>query len=1241
MAAYFGDSSQASSKTSIESVSQKVWSDFSSHMRNASAEEKKTFDKLTTIVQRNANSEVVRSENARRDSRAAAAAVHDKVDKGISAIDKLRDALKGALDKLYDMLKSSLKESLKKYDDFARSLREKNISSADKKAAQAAATRAKNVDDGLYVAQESINSLLTNMADENNAYFRKLTTVTENAAANAANDKRINMLASLVEKQGMSTQDAIKLSQSVSDKDLDKLEYFVLQSSEGLGGKQVLDSAVKMLNSAEGQLMLQSGNAIDALNSMGDSARKLAAIGGNFTSQTSTALTELGMQMKTGVLENINTQNLVAALGITGGKINSPEEIIDSINNKLFEIQSLQQSGNEEGAERLAKQLENGLRPLFGENEQVMAEMMSSIGAAKKGNLAFENVKVGEELLKQAKQTNEENRKNGKLSDLTDSFLAGVNNITADMFGIEGGLLGNLAVNLDEMFGGSLPMNDVVSNGFALVVSLLEGIRLGQITQSIGSFFGGSGIGGMFTGVLGKAGGLFGKLGNVFSKLGPVFTNIATKGLPIAFVAGAALLAYKAIKGEIDRGDEVEAVKDEIKDKDAEIARKEAELQAAKDFNNPNAGRIEQELNALKKSREGLDKKLDEAVGNARTNNEKTYDDYVASNRLKRVSLEQEIDMFAKNAERYLAMGDAENAAKQKSMADAADKQLKEIEARNEALKDYSHTMLAAMLEPLNLEADSMLKLNKYKDLIYSIVLGLFGPIGKIGNDIRLITTNWDKITAKIGSTIGSILPTAQDFRDTISNGIDKAKDLKATISKGVDNFKTKISNVINPFKDFFKLEWLPQSIKNFIFGGGKEAASKSSWIGNIGNVITTTFKNIRSDFKNWWNDFKLFANGGVVGSATKAVVGEAGKEVIFPLTKPDQIRNVFSQLSNNEKFLLLKELLKSNQSFSITSLSSVLYNILTNKDKLYKQSGTSNRELVSGDVTQTDLTRKIIEGAAAQKGHTYSEMVCNQLVEAALKYAGFPLPTRGVVTKHFNNDKMRLVLNDPIKGISPTDPALVPGMIMFSHPFTQEEADQLNAQKGGKRKAGDPGHMGIYAGNGLWWNSTSSKSTYDYSSGEKIKFTESGVALTKPMTTGTYKLYAAGYYDGMFDSSVTGKLPTANKKSTVLERATEQTKQLLKKAGSGQPSVKGTGLLSTNEMMTILNEAGIRNAPIMSSYIEQAKKLLASGSDKENIIVLLTEIARYLRSMSINKNTAVPVSRPPAATYGVSGAAR
>ena len=368
--------------------------------------------------------------------------------------------------------------------------------------------------------------------------------------------------------------------------------------------------------------------------------------------------------------------------------------------------------------------------------------------------------------------------------------------------------------------------------------------------------------------------------------------------------------------------------------------------------------------------------------------------------------------------------------------------------------------------------------------------------------------------------------------------------------------------------------------------------------------MLKETGKENIDEFKN----VKFLASGGIVNRATPAIVGEAGKEAVIPLTNKSAMTNVIKSLTADEKFSLIRSLLSTGGNITKLDFIKILYSTI------FGNSQSSSQATSIGNLVQNDLTRAIIEGAAAQKGHSYTEMMCNQLVEAALKYAGFTPPTTGIVTRHFNNPKMHLVLNDPVNGISPNDPALLPGMILFSHPFTQAEADLLNRTKGGNRKAGDPGHMGIYAGNGLWWNSTSAKSFVDYSSGSGIKSTATGVALTKPYQRGTYKLYAAGYYEGMFSNEAVSGLPRASAKD-----------------GFSSTS----GLLSQDDIMSLESAAG-SNSSIMKQYIDQANKLVSSDN-KGDIIAILMEIAKYLKGIASapsNKSSAIPVGRPLTPVY-------
>jgi cell wall-associated NlpC family hydrolase len=267
-------------------------------------------------------------------------------------------------------------------------------------------------------------------------------------------------------------------------------------------------------------------------------------------------------------------------------------------------------------------------------------------------------------------------------------------------------------------------------------------------------------------------------------------------------------------------------------------------------------------------------------------------------------------------------------------------------------------------------------------------------------------------------------------------------------------------------------------------------------------------------------------------------------------------------------------------------------------------------------------IATNMINGAKAQIGKKYSEMVCNQLVESAMKWAGLTPPTTGSVYRHFNHNKMHLILNDPNNGINPNDPKLKPGMILFSHPFTEAEALHYNNGKNGPRKAGDPGHMGIYAGNGLWWNSTSSKNTTDYSSGTGVNVTDSnkgfGVALTKPFTKGTYKLFAAGYYEGMYDAAEVKNLADAPSKEY---------------NGQGESQIK----LTKDELDRLLAE-GISTAIASgdTSKLIESAKLLLSAQSQSGAPNMSSEIVKYLKEIVLRmRGKPATVAKPVRAPMG------
>ena len=126
----------------------------------------------------------------------------------------------------------------------------------------------------------------------------------------------------------------------------------------------------------------------------------------------------------------------------------------------------------------------------------------------------------------------------------------------------------------------------------------------------------------------------------------------------------------------------------------------------------------------------------------------------------------------------------------------------------------------------------------------------------------------------------------------------------------------------------------------------------------------------------------KKLAIGGVFNQATNAIVGEAGKEAVLPLTKPDQLLNILNKLNLNERSIILKSLLSSkNFSFKDFIASIVKYN---NNNNAQQQNNTqinksnAQDQIASGDVPGDDpaTIRKILSFAGPYAGIVYQRLL-------------------------------------------------------------------------------------------------------------------------------------------------------------------------------------------------------------------------------------------------------------------------
>jgi hypothetical protein len=433
------------------------------------------------------------------------------------------------------------------------------------------------------------------------------------------------------------------------------------------------------------------------------------------------------------------------------------------------------------------------------------------------------------------------------------------------------------------------------------------------------------------------------------------------------------------------------------------------------------------------------------------------------------------------------------------------------------------------------------------------------------------------------------------------------------------------------------------------------------------------------------------FADGGIVNKATPAIVGEDGKEAIVPLEKPNEMRNILTKLSLTDKRNLLKALFNNRKgrltwdllanallsvlgigSSSATEASMSLGAVPTPKQvydgvpgddpetirRILEFAGP-NADMVyermlhgwKGNVKDGFKQRKkwydeAVANAANQEGRdlirgTYAERaleygvaelgkpyilrslgkigyVCNELVNAAIGASGFKMGkfrVNGVKATFANIQKGKMngegYANFRIRD-DLTPQTAVPGMVFFQ--------DSRKNKDGGFQ----PGHIGlVYYGHQKLHAAGGSS---DYTKEGFLPNWQTpcrGVTVT-PFDSGSYVI---GEFPGLFEKATGEWNPPVN--PPVAFGPSDDS--LIEKAKS---QLNKNGILSDEDMQSILKEAGVSNSYAMKQYIAQARELVSESGNSEDIIAILTEIARYLRGMS-SKPPMVAATRPHNQVYG------
>ena len=422
---------------------------------------------------RNDKSQYVQSVASERRQRAANAAVFDKIDKGFDAIGTLQTALVGALSKLGGIIADGFRDSLKSFSDLSKTMREQKLSSAQKSMVSNAVSSA--------VAKQNAYGVNISRGTATEGFEQLIRLGLVSSIDKMSSEMKDGYLALI--DAGMDAQEAYAKATTLSKEQMQKLVY--AQSDSTVKG--TLNALMSQVKNTDAQVY---GGASEAMNKMVDIATQLSVNTGRYLSESSRAdLAKTFLDLQHGNIAGMDQKAVENALAVFGSSLKdiksmTPEQISEAINKRISEA-----GGDKEKMKQISASLNILSKGQIGD-DKILQEMQLGLQQVQNGFDA--------KLTARGKEENAEalsdSTKNGKLSQGIDSLVSKFDTLT-------GGALSDLSNGLDEYFGSSLPMEEIVSGGFKLVVGLLGGLLLSDIIKK-----GFSGLSSVITGALSLVG---------------------------------------------------------------------------------------------------------------------------------------------------------------------------------------------------------------------------------------------------------------------------------------------------------------------------------------------------------------------------------------------------------------------------------------------------------------------------------------------------------------------------------------------------------------------------------------------------------------------------------------------------------------------------------------------------------------------------------------------------------------
>lgn len=848
-----------------------------------------------------------------RNNRARYNALSGNINKATSVLDSLSSILKNSLEKLTGMLKDGFAKSLRAYDEFAKQMRQLKISTADKKLAELKADQAFNAAEamGFHISKSDVQDFSLSLVGT--PEFNQLT------------DSQLALAAQL-KSNGYDNESILKMFRLFGN-DIDKLKTIALRSTDRtvVGAMQSLTKKLgeSDWSSAADRLGKTEGEFYEYAQSM---ARELASrSGGNLTQEQIADLVETELLIKGGQTQSIDEEKMKRYLIVTGGA----DSVAEGIEN-LKKMNADTARNNLTALKELAPDLSTSLNT-----------MVQSVAS---GNFKEKGVESDTSLA----ERNEQNTPEGKFNQWIQKGVSWLNTAT-------GGLISDFSVELDEMFGGALGTDDILQKGFAHVVSLMKSIRNGQILGS-------GGITGMLKNFGSKA----------LPLLGSIVTKIPVVAAGAAAAAGV-YGAIASIHDSVKRDNRYEDAKKELADAQKQKAIAEANLEKAKGSKDAYLiEKYQKEVDALNKKIPQLEKERQDAyekrtaASETYHNSKKKTDSQTQANMSEIDRLRALRDKAKKEADERAKAESKESGKKVEPNTFAVDdynRQINELLEKNKALRDRDTALfeesnsalttgIASLTSAFGYEfgEEQMLAWHGFKN-------GISDWFDKTGKDIE---AQWNQFTTGAGKAFsavgdffgdlwGGVTGTYDESVKVASGYIEKADQFFTGIyndaAKGWGNFTTGLSQWWGDFETSLSKNWgdfttdLSQgwdSVKTWwndlswddITGSISEGwDSITQWWKDLSwDDITDSISKGWDDFSNslskGWDDFKtglsdgwdsfkslFFAEGGIVDKPTPAVIGEAGKELVLPLTNQRRINELLNQLSPTERDSLLRAL--------------------------------------------------------------------------------------------------------------------------------------------------------------------------------------------------------------------------------------------------------------------------------------------------------------------------------------------